>query len=146
MSSTKTGSSEVDQARELLCRVFAQMLNAGSFTVHTRIVKSSDKSTEAWFYAHRDDGWQKEPEGVTDRELVRALQEAVAMLASKGHADEWSAKQHSSADCQDTDLQFHRDKLEDRIGKKLESALMGLLFRDSHDSKKDIRRSIRTPR
>lgn len=146
MSSAKNGSSAVDQARELLCLVFARMVNAGSFTVRTRIVQRSDEPVEAWFYAHHADGWQKEPDAVTDRALVRGLQETVAMLASKGHHDEWSAKQHSSADYHDTDIQFHAEKLRNRIGKELESTLMGLLFRDSHDSKQDLRRAIRTRR
>lgn len=144
MSSTKSGSSAVDQARQLMCRAFARMVNAGSYTVRTRIVHSAGKPTEAWFYAHSDTGWHKEPDGVTSHELVRALEEEAQLLASKGHGDEWSVKVHSSADSHDTDLQFHRDKLEQRVGQKLESALMGLLFRDSHDSKKDVRRSIRT--
>lgn len=146
MSSTKEGSPDIDQARELLCRTFARMVNAGSVTVRTRIVLSDQEPVEAWFYAHGGDGWQKDPEGVTGRELVRALQEATEMLASKGDGDEWSVKQHSSADCHDTDIQFHREKIQHRVGRKLESALMGLLFRDAHDSKKDVRRSIRTPR
>lgn len=146
MSSATSGSSAVDQARELLCRVFARMVNAGSFTVRTRIVHRSDEPVEVWFYAHRDDGWQKEAEGVTDLALVRAVQETVVMLASKEHHDEWSAKQHASADHHDTDLQFHREKLQSHLGQELESVLRGLLFRDSHDSKKDSRRSIRTRR
>jgi hypothetical protein len=144
MSSATSGSSAVDKARALLCQVFARMVNAGSTAVRTRIVQSSGEPVEAWFYAHSDDGWQKDPGGVTDRELVRALHESLEMLASKKHGDEWSARQQSSGDWLDTDIQFHRDKLEKRGGKKLESALMGLLFRDSHDSKKDVRRSIRT--
>jgi hypothetical protein len=120
------------------------MVNSGSVAVRTRIVQSCGEPVEVWFYAHSSDGWRKEPGGVTDRELVQALHATLEMLASKEHGDEWSAKQQSSADCYDTDIQFHRDKLQQRSGKKLESTLMGLLFRGSHDSKKDVRRSIRT--
>lgn len=144
MSSSKNGSPAVDQARELLCRVFARMVKAGSFTVRTRLVLSADRPVEAWFYGHGASGWQKEAEGVTDHELVGAIDEVVEMLASKEHGDEWSAKQHSSADCRDTDIQFHRDKLQTHADKQLESYLLGLLFRDRHDSKKDSRRAIRT--
>ncbi|MBI3862585.1 MAG: hypothetical protein HY290_11900 [Planctomycetia bacterium] len=85
-------------------------------------------------------------EAITDPRLVQALEEALAMLASKRHADEWSARRHSSPDHDDVDLQFHRDKLEDRSGEQIESLLAGLLFRDRHDSKKDKRQAIRTPR
>ena len=146
MSSAMRGNLAVDRARETLCREFARMLKSGACTLRTRIVVSSNRPVEAWFYVHRDNGWQKEPGGVTDREHVHALQETLDMLASRGHADEWSAKQQATADHRDTDIQFHRDKLQHRLGAKLESALTGILFRDSHDSKKDVRRSIRIRR
>ena len=146
MTSTKNSSEGIDRAREVLCRELARIVNAGSFTTRTRIVHLSDEPVEAWFYAHRDNGWQKEPGSITDRVLVRALRETLTMLASKGHTDEWSVKQHISGGSHDTDIQFHREKLKDRVGEKLESVLAGLLFRDSHDSKQDVRRSIRTPR
>lgn len=146
MSSAKAGSLAVDQARQLLCREFARMLNAGTFTARVRIAHSSDGPAEAWFYAHRSRGWRKEPDAITDPELVSSIKETLDMLASREHTDEWSIRRHENPAYDDTDVQFHREKLEHRLGEKLESALAGVLFRDSHDSKKDKRHAIRTPR
>jgi hypothetical protein len=146
MSSAKTGSLAVDQARQFLCREFARSMNAGNFTVRVRIARLSTGPVAAWFYSHRDDGWHKEPESVTDRELVVALDETLDMLASRGHCDEWLSRRHKAADHCDTDLQFHREKLEGHLGDNLEWLLTGLLFRDNHESKKDVRHSVRVPR
>ena len=146
MSSAKAESSAVDEARRVICREFARMLNAGTSTTRVRIVQSSGEPTEAWFYSHGDDGWHKEPGGITDPKLVLALEETLEMLASREHTDEWSARKQASSDFHDTELKFHRDKVESRLGDQLESALSGLLFRDRHDSKKDKRHAIRTPR
>lgn len=146
MSSSKTGSGAVDQARQLLRKECARGMSAGHFTVRIRIVQSAGEAVEAGFYFHGVDGWQKQPERITDRKLVQALAETLDMLVSKGQGDEWLVRRHKVSDGHDTDLQFHPDKFEGRLGKKLESVLEGLLFRDSHDSKKDKRRSIRTPK
>jgi hypothetical protein len=146
MSSAKTGSLAIDQARQFLCREIARSMNAGKFSVRVRIARLSTGPVAAWFYSHRDDGWHKEAESVTDRELVIALDETLDMLASKGHCDEWLSRRHRAADHSDTDLQFHREKLDAQLGERLESVLAGLLFRDGHESKKDVRHAIRTPR
>lgn len=146
MSSSKAEGSAIDAARQVICREFARMLNAGTSTTRVRIVRTSGEPTEAWFYSHGDDGWHKEPGGITDRKLALALEETLEMLASREHSDEWSARKQSSSDFHDTDFHFHRDKVEPRLGDQLESALEGLLFRDRHDSKKDKRHAIRTPR
>lgn len=136
----------VDQVRRLLCQVAARIVEGGGFVVRTRIVQSSGEPTEAWFYSRRENSWKKEPEEITDRGLVQALLQTCEMLESKGQGDEWSVKRHTTADFCDLDIQFHPDKLRGRAGKKLESVLTGLLFRDGHDSKKDSRRAIRTRR
>lgn len=146
MSSAKAGSRAVDEARQVICREFARMLNAGTFTVRVRVAHSGDGAAEAWFYAHRSRGWRKEPDAITDPELVSAITETLDMLASRQHTDEWSVRRNKSRAYDDTDVQFHREKLEHRLGAKLGSALAGVLFRDSHDSKKDKRHAIRTPR
>jgi hypothetical protein len=146
MSSSKTGSGAVDQARQLLRKECARSMSAGHFTVRVRIVQSAGEAVEAGFYFHGADGWQKQPERITDRKLAQALAETLDMLVSKGQGDEWLARRHKVSDGHDTDLQFHPDKFEGRLGDKLDSVLDGLLFRDSHDSKKDERHSIRTPR
>ena len=146
MSSGHGGGAPVEEARAILCRELSRILEAGRFTIRTRILMASDRPVEAHFYSHREEGWHKEPYAVTEPEVVRALHESVELLFSKGHGDEWSATRHATADHLDVDLHFHREKLENRTGKKLESAVAGLLFRDSHDSKKDVRRSIRTRR
>jgi hypothetical protein len=146
MSSSKTDSGAVDQARLVLRKECARSMSAGLFTVRVRITESAGEAAEAGFYFHGVDGWKKQPERITDRKLVRALAETLDMLVSKGQGDEWSARRHKVSDGHDTDLQFHHEKFEGRLGDKLDSVLDGLLFRDSHDSKKDERHSIRTPR
>jgi hypothetical protein len=145
MSSAKAESLAVDEARRIICHQFARMLNAGSFTVRVRVAHNGD-SAGVLFYSHSDEGWQKESDALTERTLVLAVEETLEMLASKKHADEWSARQQASADHRDIDVQFHREKLEHHLGARLESTLAGLLFGDLHDSKKDKRRGIRTPR
>jgi hypothetical protein len=146
MSSAKAESLAVDEARQLICREFARLLNSGNFVVRVRIVVTEGQPAEAWFYSHRDNDWHKESAAITERTLVQALAETLDMLATREHADEWLARKRISADYHDTEMKFHRDKLESRLGAKLASVLEGLLFHDSHNSKKDKRRNIRTPR
>lgn len=146
MSAHANAGAAIDKAREMLCRFLARIVNEGSSMMRLRVVQRSGEPVETWFYAHHDDGWRKEPEVVDDPELVRALHETAEMLASHEHGDEWSLRQHATADHLDTELKLHREKLEGRLGAKLEDAISGLLFRDGHDSKKDSRRAIRNRR
>jgi hypothetical protein len=146
MKSANEDTTVVDEARQLICHRFARMLNAGSFSVRVRITQSPAEAPAVRFYSHRHNEWHKEHDPITDPQLVRAIDETMQMLASKEHADQWLARKHASSDYRDVDLQFHRDKLEHRLGGQLEAALAGFLFRDSHDSAKDVRRGIRTPR
>lgn len=146
MSSSKDGSGAVDQARQVLRSECARSMSAGHFTVRVRVTQTGGKPVAAGFYFHGADGWKKQPDRITDRKLVQALAETLDMLVSRGQGDEWLVCRHKVSDGHDTDLQFHPAKFEGRRGKKLESALDGMLFRDSHDSKKDERRSIRTPK
>lgn len=146
MSAHANTDAAIDKAREMLSRIVARIVKEGSSMMRLRVVQRSGEPVEAWFYAHHDDGWRKEPDVVADPELARALHETAEMLASHEHGDDWSLRQHAAADHRDTELKFHREKLEGRLGAKLESAISGLLFRDSHDSKKDSRRAIRNRR
>ncbi len=146
MSSSKAGSVAVDQGREILCREVARCINAGHFVVRVRIIKSAGRPAGVRISVHQEDGWKKHFEAMDDRALASAFDETLAMLASKAHRDQWSAKRRSHADGYDIDLQFHPEKFKDRLGAKLKSVVTGTLFRDSHDSKQDKRRSIRTPR
>lgn len=145
MSSTKAGSAKIDEARQLICHEFARMLNAGIFTVRVRVDLVDKEPAEAWFYGKSESKWHKQAFAVNDKTLLRAVEEALETLLSRQHADEWSVRRATSADWRDTDLHFHREKLEQRLGKKLESMLTGILFHDAHSSKKDVRRNIRTP-
>lgn len=145
MSSANAASARIDEARQVIGREFARMLNGGRFHVRVRVLRKDGASTAAWFYSHHDEGWHKEPEEITDRELLAAIEETLEMLVSREHADAWSTHRHTTADFQDTDVRFHGEKLVDRMGDKLESVLTGILFHDSHDSSKDKRRNIRTP-
>jgi hypothetical protein len=146
MSSAKSASQSVDEARDRICHEFARMLNSGAWTVRIRIATMPEGNNEVWFYSHRANLWRKEPDRVTDPELVLAIEETVEMLATRERADEWTIRRHDSHDVHDFVVRFHRGKLEQRLGANLESALEGLLFRDGHDSKRDKRRAIRTPR
>lgn len=146
MPSSKAGSPAVDGARQALCRELAGCMNAGAYVIRVRIVRPESASAEGHFYAHSGKGWRKRPEKLDDHQVVAALEETLDMLGSKPHCDEWSIRRESHADRRDTELQFHPEKIKPHLGPKLESALYGLLFRDHHDSKKDVRRSIRTPR
>lgn len=146
MKSTHEDTTLVDEARQLICHRFARMLNAGSFSVRVRITQSAGETPAARFYSHRHNEWHKEADPITDPQLVQAVDDTMAMLASTEHTDQWLARQHASSDFRDVDLQFHRDKLAHRLGEQLESVLAGFLFRDSHASGKDVRRGIRTPR
>jgi len=146
MSSNHAGNPQVDAARQALCREFAKCINDNKLTVRVHVVEAAGKPAEAHFQAHDATGWHKTGETITDRLLVNALNETLEMLASKEHHDAWSVRRQSHADGHDTELKFHHEKFVGHLGDKLESALMGLLFRDHHDSSQDVRRSIRTPR
>jgi hypothetical protein len=145
MSSGKGGNAQVDKARQVLCDEIARCLRNNRFTVRVRIAESDGKPVEALVASHGEHGWQKESQPITDRPLVNAINETLEMLASKAHHDAWSARRQSHSDGHDTELQFHREKLGDHPADKFASVLMGLLFRDHHDSSKDSRRNIRTP-
>jgi hypothetical protein len=146
MSSSRAGSPAVDQARHTLCRELAHSIKAGIFNIRVHVTTSADRPVAVRLDAHQDDGWRKQFECRDDHALIEAFDETLAMLASTRHHDDWSAQRRAHADGYDIELQFHAEKFKDRAGSNLESVLTGLLFRDSHDSKNDSRRSIRTPR
>lgn len=143
MSSSKAGAVATDEARTELCRWAAHALNAGLVHLRVRFPMTNDGASEVWFYVHRDNAWHKENEIITDAPLVAALAEEAELLASKGRADEWSARHQSTHDWMQLDIQFHREPLAKHLGPKLESYLMGLLFRDRHDSQQDRRQRLR---
>lgn len=148
MSSAKASSPAVDEARRKMCRTFAESMNGeGTTHVRIRIHQADGKPTEAWFYAHKANVWNKASGAVTEKKLVAALAEVAEMLASGGHEDEWSSRRHGSADFVDTDLLFQSDAVAKHRGPKLESWLYGLLFKDAHASGKHRGRKIlRGPR
>jgi hypothetical protein len=136
----------VDQARLALCRELARCIKAGNYTVRVRVTTSAGRPVAVRADAHSGDGWHKQFECRDDHALIEAFDETLALLASTRHHDDWSAQRRAHADGYEVELQFHPDKFKDRAGSNLESVLTGLLFRDRHDSNKDSRRSIRTPR
>ena len=146
MSTSRGGSLPVDNARQILCDEIARCLRERKFSVRVRITEAEGKAAEVWFYFHAKRGWHKEPQVIREQPLVEAINESLEMLSSKEHHDAWSARRHSHSNVHDTDLQFHVDKLAEHPDDQLESVVMGLLFRDQHDSKKDSRRNIRTNR
>ena len=145
MTRSTDENSPIDKARQFLCDEIARCLRNHRYTVRVRIIESGGKPSQALLDSHGENGWQKESQPIADRLLVSAIHETMAMLAAKEHHDVWSARRQSRADEHDTELQFHREKLGDHAADKLASVLMGVLFRDHHDSSKDSRRNIRTP-
>lgn len=144
MTTIHTGNSQVDTARQLLCRQFAHSLNCQKFTVRVRISQPAGQPSEAHFSAHDGHGWHKEGEAITEANLVDALDETLDMLASSPHHDAWSVRKEVHADAHETEIRFHHDQLVPHLGQKLESALAGILFRDHHDSSQDMRTHFRT--
>ncbi|MBS0264843.1 MAG: hypothetical protein JSS02_23105 [Planctomycetes bacterium] len=142
MNTAHTGNSQVDTARQLLCQQFAHSLNGEKFTVRVRISEPAGQPPTALFTAHDGLGWHKAGETVIEPILVDALKETLDMLASTPHHDAWSVRHETHADAQETEIRFHREQLAEHVGPKLESQLMGLLFRDQHDSSKDMRRNM----
>jgi hypothetical protein len=146
MSSVHAGNPQVDAARQILCQEIARCMKAKKYSMRVRIAETDGHPEHVSFYSHGGEGWQKESQAINDPVLVNAMNETLEMLASQEHHDGWSARRQSHSDVHDTDFQFHPDKFADHFDKGLESALMGVLFRDHHDSRKDIRRNVRTPR
>jgi hypothetical protein len=146
MSTKNAGSPAIDRARQLLCNEITRAMRERGFLIRVRVTRAEGRPAEARFYSHGEHGWQTESQPITDRELVCALDETLEMLSSQAHHDAWSARRQSHADGYDVELKFHPDKLIGRLGDELNSVLVGILFRDQHDSKKDARHAIRTPR
>jgi len=146
LNTTRIDDTAVDQARETLCREFAHVLSAGAFTVRTRVLMNKGEPVGVCFYGHQNNGWQIQPGRIAGVALASAIHSTLEMLASAEHHDAWSVKQDSVADHHDTDIQFHKHDWQNLSKRELESEVNGLLFRDRHDSKKDVRRSIRARR
>ena len=145
MSSDHAGHPQVDAARQMLCRRLAQAFNDKQYNFRVRITEQNGKPQAAHFYAHDAHGWQKAGETVSDLGIVNALKGTLELLSSAEHHDAWSLRTQAHSDGRDTEMRFHPEKLGDHKADQLESFLMGLLFRDHHDSSKDVRRNIRTP-
>lgn len=140
-SETKPASKmdATDEARHMLCSQIAQIVRAGSFRLRVRIHEGSG---EAWFYERHDNTWHKQELTLRNGPLVQALSEQLALLASKPHGDHVQVTQHDAADWKETDLQFQRECLQGHIDERLDTYVLGLLFRDPHDSKHDVRRHM----
>lgn len=129
----------LDAVRQELCREFARSLHSGALQVRVRL---HPQAGEAWFYEHRDNQWHKRDVVIRDPQLLAAVTEQLELLASKPQGDALKVTVHDSADWHDTDLTFRVDSVQPHLDRELESHLMGLLFRDHHDSGKDVRRHI----
>lgn len=136
-----TQTDVVDTARHELCSHFAQSLRGGALQVRVRMHRQTG---EAWFYEHRDNHWHKRDEAIRDPQLFESIADQLTLLASKPLGDAIKVTLHDSADWHDTDVTFRRDAITGHLQKSLESHLLGLLFRDHHDSQKDSRRRIHT--
>lgn len=130
----------VDEARHDLCSQFAQAVRGGTWQVRVRLDSSSGA---AWFYEHYDNQWHKRDAAVQDPQLVAAIAEQLDDLASKPHGDAFQVSRRMAADWRDTDISFHREKIESHVNESLEAYLLGLLFLDHRDAGQDVRRRIR---
>lgn len=140
-SSTRSPADLTDTARHELCAQFAKSLRGGALQVRVRL---HPQTTEAWFYEHRDNQWHKRDAVIRDADLFANVADQLTLLGSKPHGDAVKVTLHNSADWHDTDLTFHREAVADHLEGALESYLLGLLFRDHHDSAKDSRHQVQT--
>lgn len=145
MTSSIDPSRITDVARETLCHQLSALMQAGANHVRVRLHRKGTDADQAWFYAHQENHWKKEGPGVTQADLVLAMEKDLEMIASRGKSEELTVRKAAAADWTDYDLQFRAGLLHERQGASLESSVYGVLFRDSHASGKDVRHHARTP-
>lgn len=136
-------SAQADTARELVCLVFASLVEAGAGSVRVRIVLEKGLPVKAWFYSYMNHEWHKSARLVTDPGLAAAILEQMEILVSKQQGDAWHCRRHGAADLVDTDVVFHADKVVEHLGAGLGPFLEGMLFRGTHDSGQDRRQALR---
>jgi hypothetical protein len=138
-----TESIDVDAIRTTVCREFAKMVIAGANQVRVRITHPHGTPTEAWFYSHRDNAWQRDATTIADAHQVRALQQELEQVLSRGRGDLWQARQHGAADHTDYDLSLHTAQLAELNDQRLPGYLAGLLFLDANDADHNRRQAVR---
>lgn len=138
-------ATDLEEARELLVREVTSRIARSENEVRVRI-HWSGQPDHVWFYSRYDNQWVKEPHVVDEPALAAAMNEILTILVSRGKTDELSVRSTRKYDLADTDLQFDSDWLEKHRGPHLESYVSGVLFRDTHASVHDRRRSVRIPR
>lgn len=143
MGSSKGGAAAVDDARREICDRFAGMIREGGLTVRVRLTRKGVVPSEARFAVHRGNQWHTEADVLTDAALLNAVWEEMEQVASRGHAEEWSARWDEAPDWVEVAVQFRAEKISAHAGEALPSLLMGMLFHSRHDSGQDRRRSIR---
>lgn len=141
MSSFRTESSRVDEARDWICRVSADLLQEGVSQVRVRIATPDGPSPQAWVYRRLHNQWERTHYTLEGHELVLAVRDVLGMLATHPPADAWQVHRTASADLEDTDLQFDRIAVAAHQGDKLVSWVSGILFKDVRSSGQDRRRS-----
>ena len=134
---------DVDALRATLCREFAKAVSAGANQVRVRIAHAHGTPTEAWFYSHRDHAWQRDPLIIADAPQVRAIQEELEQVLSRGRGDLWQARQHGAADHTDYDISLHTAELAELNDDRLPAYLAGLLFLDANDADHNRRQALR---
>ncbi|MCY2967852.1 MAG: hypothetical protein NT069_30195 [Planctomycetota bacterium] len=132
-------TSGVDATQHLICEVFASLLDAGASQVRVRVVLKQGAPTNAWFYSYVNHDWHKAARMVTDPVQAAAVKEQMEFIGTKGQGEAWHCRQHGAADIADTDIAFHSEKIHEHLGTALPSLLLGMLFRDNHDSRDDNR-------
>ncbi|MFN9374900.1 MAG: hypothetical protein ACK6D3_23690 [Planctomycetaceae bacterium] len=136
-------SVDVDAIRGLMCREFAHMVTAGANQVRVRITHPHGAPTAAWFYSHRDHAWQREPATVEGELQVRAMQEELELVLSRGRGDLWQAREHGAADHTDYDISLNVGSLAELNDQRLPGYLAGLLFLDANDADHNRRQAVR---
>ncbi len=134
---------DVDAIRATLCREFAKMVIAGANQVRVRIAHAHGTPTEAWFYRHLDHAWQRDELSVAGAAQVRAIQQELEQVLSRGRGDLWQARQHGAADHTDYDISLQTAKLSELNDERLPAYLAGLLFLDANDADHNRRQSLR---
>ena len=136
-----TGSPSVSDVHRALCEQLSLRLHDGTVGVRVRL---HPQSTTGWLAAHHDNAWHPKKTIVFEPAFFEILQTELDRLATCPHREQVQIRQQAASDWKETEFFFDRQGLAPYLNNKLSSHLEGMLFRDRHDAKQDVRRSSRT--
>lgn len=131
----------IDAARRWIVSSCAALLNEGVYKIRVRLIEPKGDPVHASIYQHVDNRWTQTSYSVDGREVTTAVQTVSRMLASHPPTDSWHVRHSIADDFEDIDLQFYREAVKAHAGTNMLSWVTGLLFKDTHASRQDRRRS-----